>query len=733
MSSRAVKGRYNIKKKNGKVIALSILAVFAAIIISFAFGVSALANSWLEDLPDYTDSDAFNTSATSVVYASDGTTVLAEFQLENREPVEMDAISDYVKQGTVATEDERFYNHNGFDAMGTGRALVNNLTGGALEGGSTITQQLVRNTILSEEMTDISFKRKLREVYLALKMEEIYNKDDILLMYLNTINYGSGAYGIQAASERYFSKNASDLTLAEAATLVGIPQSPTYNNPINSPSNCLARRNLVLDRMTSNGYITPEEAEAAKAEELVLNPTEPSMTGIKAYPYFTSYVRNQLLNQSGKYAFSTADVFSGGLEIITTLDVNAQAAAEKAAAEKEKQAGEGFEVALAAIEPDNGYIRAMVGGNSESYEAQQVNMATGEGGSGRQPGSSFKTFTLVAALEEGINPETIIDAGESYKVEGTDQLVHNYDNADYGIRPIDSAFAVSSNTAFMRLIMSAGVDNVIDVAHRLGIKSDIQEVAGITLGISSVNPLEMANAYATIANGGTHYDPECVLTIKDRKGNVIVDNSSPEGERVIDEEIAVAALDVMEGVISNGTGKQARLSTKQPVAGKTGTTDDNKDSWFVGMTPQMAVAIWLGDRAPTYEEARPVKTTAASAFASFMNSILDGQEIRQWPVADDPDYQKNYIDEKNHIGKGSWVRYEEEKKEEEEAAAAAAAAAEAIPDTSTGRNPFDDSSDSSGSSGNSGGSGGSGTSTKPPSGGSSNPGSGAAPTRHDGV
>ena len=249
MSSRAVKGRYHIKKRNGKTIALSILAILVAVGLSFTFGITALASTWLEDLPDYTDSDAFNTSATSVVYASDGTTVLAEFQLENREPVEMDAISDYVKNGTVATEDERFYTHSGFDPMGAARALVNNLTGGALEGASTITQQLVRNTILSEEMTDISFKRKLREIYLALKLEETYGKDEVLLMYLNTINYGSGAYGIQAASERYFSKNADELTLAEAATLVGIPQSPTYNNPINSPSNCLARRNLVLDRM----------------------------------------------------------------------------------------------------------------------------------------------------------------------------------------------------------------------------------------------------------------------------------------------------------------------------------------------------------------------------------------------------------------------------------------------------------------------------------------------------
>lgn len=254
MGSRAIKGRYNIRKKNGKAIVLSILAIIAAVFISLFIGAAALANTWLQDLPDYTNSEAFSTSATSTVYASDGKTVLAEFQLENREPVEIDQVSEYVLNGTVATEDERFYTHQGVDLYGSMRALVNNIIGGALEGGSTITQQLVRNTILSEEMNEISFKRKLREMFIATKMEEMYSKDEILLMYLNTINYGSGSYGIQAAAERYFSKNASDLTLAEAATLVGIPQSPTYNNPIDHAENCLSRRNLVLDTPVSSGW-----------------------------------------------------------------------------------------------------------------------------------------------------------------------------------------------------------------------------------------------------------------------------------------------------------------------------------------------------------------------------------------------------------------------------------------------------------------------------------------------
>lgn len=664
MSSRALKGRYHIKKRNGQAIALSILGIILAAILACFVGVSALASTWLEDLPDYTNSDAFNKAATSTVYASDGKTVLAEFQLENREPVEADKISKYVYNGTVATEDERFFTHSGVDVMGTARAMVNNMLGRSLEGGSTITQQLVRNTILSEEMTEISIKRKVREMYLATKMEEKYSKDDILLMYLNTINYGAGAYGIEAASIRYFSKHAKDLTLAEAATLVGIPQSPTYNNPIDNPENCVNRRNVVLDRMVSNGYISKEEAQNAKAEQLVLEETKNSTNGILAYPYFTSYVRNQLFNEDGKYDFSVADVFEGGLSIVTTLDVNDQEAAEIAANNKRDSVGWEYEVGMVAIDPSNGYIKAMVGG--DDFENDQVNMATGEGSSGRQVGSSFKTFTLLAALEAGIDPETIIDASAKVEVPGSTD-VYNINKINYGTRSIKSAFAVSSNTAFMRLIMSVGVEPVIDVAKRMGITSDMQHVAGLTLGIASLTPLEMADAYATIANGGIHYDPECIIKITDHEGKVIVDNSKPEGERVLSQEVACAAIPIMEGVITEGTGTDARLANGQPAAGKTGTTEEEKDSWFVGITPQMSVAIWLGQRADNYADAKPVNNaTAASVFADFMDRILEGQSVVQFPTAATPKYDQNYKDDKNHIGKGTWYVDEEKKRQEEE-------------------------------------------------------------------
>ncbi len=652
MGSRAIKGRYHVKARSSKVVVISILGVLAAIIVAAAIGTWTLVDSWLDDLPDYSNANALNTSSTSVVYASDGTTVLAEFQLENRDPVSYDEISPYVLAGTVACEDERFYSHSGVDLIGTARALVNNLTGGSLEGGSTITQQLVRNTLLSDEMTDISLKRKVREMYLALKVEEMYSKDDILLMYLNTINYGSGAYGIEAASERYFSKHASDLTLAEATALIGIPQSPNNNDPIDHMENCLDRRKTVLARMVSNGMITQEEADEINNKKLKLKVKEISNSGIKKYPYFTSYVRNQLLNEDGKYAFNTAELFKGGLKIVTTLDVDDQKDAEQAALDKEAQAGSIYEVAMVAMDPDTGYIRAMVGG--KDYNESQINMATGEGSSGRQCGSSFKTFTLTSAIEQGINPETVIDAGYSVKLKGSDAVVYNSGKASYGTISIKQALAVSSNTAFTRLIMSVGVDKVKSMAQRLGITSAIQDTAGITLGIDSVTPLEMANAYSTIANGGTKYSPECILTIEDAYGNVIVDNSNPTGEQVISKEVARAVIDCLEGVVEEGTGTQARLTIDQVAAGKTGTTDDSKDSWFVGFTPQLCSAFWLGERVDNYADAHVVPTTVASAFSQFMSAALKGKATQDFFTADSPKYDDNYSDADNHIGSVYW-------------------------------------------------------------------------------
>ncbi len=651
MASRSMKNRPGAKKKHPKIGLLVALSVIAAVIVAGAMGVYALGSSWLQDLPDYEDADAFNTAQPTEVWDSSETVLLAKFQLENRDPVELDQMSSYVLQGTVATEDERFYEHGGFDIYGIVRAAVVTLTGSGREGASTITQQFVRNTILSDEMNDISLKRKVREMYLSVKIEEQYSKDEILRMYLNTINYGSGAYGIQAAAQRYFSKDASDLTLAEAATLVGIPQSPTYNNPIDNPDNCLTRRNLVLDRMLSNGYITQEEHDAAQVEPLVLNPTVPSNDGILAYPYFTSYVKQTLLE-----TYSDAEVFKGGFKVITTLDVSAQEAAEAAVAAKEENLNDAIQGSLVALDPDTGHVKALVGG--KDYSVSQVNLATGQGtdtnNPGRPCGSSFKVFTLIAALEAGIDPQTMVDCSSPATIPNTaytsSNPLENINNESYGTRSIQRAFAVSSNTGFVRLEMAVGVDKVASTAEKMGITSPLNAVASLTLGQQNVTMIDMAQAYAAIANGGTLYEAQPILQVYDSAGNLKVDNSAPEGERVITPEVAHAATEVMKTVVSSsdGTGTDAALPSGQEVAAKTGTSSAYHDITFCGITPQMAVTIWFGD--PSNVVQIPTSVSAGDVFRNFMTEVLDGQSLQSFPSAADPTYQSSYSNSTYRIG-----------------------------------------------------------------------------------
>ena len=336
-----------------------------------------------------------------------------------------------------------------------------------------------------------------------------------------------------------------------------------------------------------------------------------------------------------------------GARLVCRRGLLMQEAAEAAARKKEQAAGDNYEVAMVAIDPDNGYIRALVGG--KDYDASQVNMATGTGGSGRQAGSSFKTFTLVAAIEQGIDPQTMIDASATASLPGWE--VANINHTNYGTKSIADSFAVSSNTAFARLILSIGPDKVVDVAKRMGITSPLTATGSLTLGSESVTPLEMANAYATIANGGTHYDPECVERIVDRNDSIVVDNSSPKGVRAISAEVAHAATEVMKGVITKGTGQAAALSNGQVSAGKTGTSENYMDSWFCGITPQLSVAIWFGDRSDySHAQRVPSGMSAASTFPDFMNVVLKGKPTEDFPKAGDPQYKSNYEDTKYHIG-----------------------------------------------------------------------------------
>ena len=611
------------------------LAAFAGV-----HGTLRVMEGWTNDLPSIDDTDFTSHAQESVMYASDGETLLAQFQLEKRDPVTSDQVSAYAKQATVDTEDERFYDHPGVDLAGIARALVNNVLGGQLEGASTITQQLVRNTVLTQEANEISIERKVREAELAVEMENRYSKDEILLMYLNTINYGDGCYGIEAAAQNYFQVSAADLTLAQAATLAGIPQSPTYLNPKEYPDAALARRNLVLSRMCSNGDITVEERDAAQAEELNLNPApDAPEDGIYAYPYFTRYVRDLLLAENNPFGCSYADLFEGGLTVYTSLDPAMQDAAETACANQRARMDGSLDAALVAVDATNGQVKALVGGSGDS----KVNLATGTGGSGRQAGSTFKAFTLAAAIEQGVDPNTRIDCTSPMKIgeDGATEEWENFGNIDYGIRTIARATEVSSNTGYLRLSNAIGQQATTDMAHRLGVTSSVSTVYNTTLGTADVTPLEMASSYATLATGGVKHDPVVVTKIVDRDGTTIYE-APDTSERVLAEDVAGATTKVLRGVFDDdeGTAHGAAPANGQPVAGKTGTSSFFADYWLVGYTPTLSCAAWIGNPAGTIS--MPESMDADALWKEFMDVACALQPVTAFPETKDPAYNNAF-------------------------------------------------------------------------------------------
>ena len=610
------------------------IALFA---LALALSLGSVVDSWLQDLPDYESADAYLVAEPTIVYAADGTEI-AQYYLQNRRSVTLDDISDYVRKGTVDVEDERFYQHNGVDPQGILRAIASQLSGRS-EGASTITQQLVRNTVLSSEQFDQTLKRKVREAYIAIQMEKTYSKDQILNMYLNTIYYGEGAYGIEAASVTYFNKHASELTLAEAATLVGIPNSPSYYDPFVNPDACVERRNKVLGNMLEMGDITQEEYDEATAEELTLNPGSLQDETSGSYPYFTDYVKTLLQSD-----FDNDTILKGGLRVYTTLDPTYQEAAEEAVSTTLDSANnDRLSAALVCIDNDTGYVKAMVGGRD--YSSSQFNLATQ---STRQAGSSFKTFTLTAAISAGMNPNITLNCSSPMQITST-WTVKNYGNHQYGYRSLASATAISSNTAYAQVAEAIGADAIVDTAYSMGITSTLSRYLSITLGAVSVSPLEMCDAYSTLASGGLHRDAVCITKIEDRNGNVVYEHQD-NPTRAVSEAVAEAVTNVLEGVVANGaTGYYVAdyNTTNQPIAGKTGTSDDAEDLWFCGYTPQITCAVWSG-----YPDARVAVTvnggvgttqnTVQPIWTNFMNKVLAGVAREEFPTTTDTvDYKDN--------------------------------------------------------------------------------------------
>ena len=632
--------------------AVGVLGFLAMLAIALTVSLGALIESWLQDLPDYTSADAYLVAEPSEVYDAQGNTI-ATFYLENRQSVTQDHVSDYVLKGTVDVEDERFYQHNGIDPAGIVRAVFSQLAGRS-EGASTITQQLVRNTVLSDEQFDKTLKRKVREAYIAVEMEKMYSKDQILMMYLNTIYYGHGAYGIQAASKTYFDKNASDLTLAEAATLIGLPNSPSYYDPTVNPGACLQRRNKVLDNMLRLGHISQEDHDAAQAQPIELNLGDTNLDQEGTYPYWTNYVKGVLEGD-----FSTDTIVQSGLKIYTTIDPTYQEAAQ-AAVEKflSNSGNDELEQALVAIDPSTGYIKAMVGGRDYygSSSTAQVNAATAE----RQTGSSFKVFTLATALQAGMNPNIVINCNSPITIGGT--RFQNYGNDQYGYLSLTDATAISSNTGYLQVAEAIGIDNVVSMAKKMGVTGNLDPYLSTVLGSMSTSPLDMAASYATFASGGLKRDAVAITKIEDRNGNVVYEHQD-NPQQALDAGVAKAATEALETVISGskGTAKTMRNTLKidQPIAGKTGTTEYLDNLWFCGYTPQVSIAVWTGYKEGSKAvrinsgSGHPYNTSCLTA-AYFLNSVLDGVERADWPMADatDPSYKQNSTWDFSNTSKG---------------------------------------------------------------------------------
>ncbi|MBM6774249.1 transglycosylase domain-containing protein [Olsenella profusa] len=642
----------------------------ALLAVTLALSLGGVVSTWLEDLPDYTSADAFLVAEPTRVYDADGNEIVA-YYLQNRRSVGLDEISDYVKQGTVDTEDARFYQHNGVDLEGILRAVMVQLTGGS-EGGSTITQQLVRNTVLSDEQFENTLRRKVREAYIAIQMEKTYTKDQILNMYLNTIFYGNGAYGIEAASITYFNKHASDLTLNEAATLVGIPNSPTLYDPLANYDSCKSRRNVVLQRMLTAGTITQEEYDATCAEEIPLNPGQLT-DSTSTYPFFTDYVHNLLLQD-----FSADIIQQGGLRVYTTLDPQKQQIAEEAAASRIEAIGDpDVSAALVSIDNSNGYIVAMVGGQNYGTDLEagqsQVNMATAQ----RQAGSSFKTFTLLAAMMDGMSPTVRLDCRSPMQITPA-WPVANFNNNQYGIITLARATELSSNTAYGQVIEAIGVDKLVETAALVGIDSPIEPVPASVLGASGVTPLEMCEAYSTIASGGVHRNPVAISRIEDRNGNVVYEHAD-DAEQVVDSAIIEDLTEVLEGVVRAGYTTNyvaANFTANQPVAGKTGTSDEADNLWFCGFTPQLTTTVWVGKRDSNeavfiWGSYASTSNTAQPIWTEYMNKALEGEPRGEFPTSDhEATYKPNdswtFVGTASSVNSSGWTDTSDEDQDDSE-------------------------------------------------------------------
>jgi penicillin-binding protein 1A len=593
--------------------------LLVVVLMLVLFGVGAVAGmvaSYARNLPDISRMADYQPASSTRIFARDGT-LLASVYKENRVWVPIARIPPLVRDAFIANEDHNFYQHHGVDVGSIVRAGFADLTHQEFQGASTITQQLARRLFLNNE---VSISRKIQEALLAIEIERFYTKDEILERYLNIIYLGAGAYGVDAAAHTYFGSSVDRLTLAQAAMLAGIVAAPSDYSPFSNFELARDRERHVLDRMVESGYVTAAEADAAYDAPLgLISQRTPGLQGYR-YPYFTTYAIAQLQRIFGK-----SIVAEGGLQVYTTLDERMQQIAQEAVTWGVHRAiAEGIgahEAALVALRPSTGEILAMVGGVGFSL-GNQFNRAWQ---ARRQPGSSFKIYDYTAAIDDGIPATTIIDDSPvSYPMgDGTQWSPMDDDNSYMGAITLRQALVFSRNIVAVKLAERVGLDRIIDYAHRMGVTSPLEANLSLALGSSGLTVLDQATGYSTLANQGLHVDPTPFRLVKDSLGSVVLDDRFPDATDVVSAGTAYIMTSIFKDVIAHGTGYPNAVIGR-PAAGKTGTTSSFRDAWFVGYTPDLVAAVWLGndDYTPMVESYGG--NVPARIWARFMKAALAG-------------------------------------------------------------------------------------------------------------
>jgi penicillin-binding protein 1A len=597
---------------------------------------------------DPVDIDLDPLAQRSIVLAADGTDLAVLHREQNRSVVPLDDIPAVVVATVLAVEDKDFYDHGAIDVRSMVRALFTNVKAGDVrQGGSTITQQLVKNALLTSKQ---DFSRKIKEAVLSVRLEEQLSKREILERYLNTVYLGNGTYGVQAAAETYFGKDAKSLDQADAALLAGMIKNPTGYDPIRHPRAAKRRLGEVVQRLQAVDAVDDATGAAILARPL---PTESHSTLPKPDDYFVDEVVQRLLADAtlGKTEGERYNaLFKGGLTIKTTLDPRLQADAKDAVAKTLPNTDGKFTAALVSIEPATGAVRALVGG--PGFEQSKYNIATR--GLGRQVGSSMKPFVLAAAIDEGISPKSTINGAGKCSIPnpgGTPDPyeAENFEGEAAGVESLYDATKHSVNCAYLRLGQIVGIDKVIAMAHRLGITADLPSIPSLPLGTGEIRPIDMASAYATFAAEGLYREPYFVQEIIDRHGKVLYRHED-EPERAITTEAAREVTDVLRGVVTGGTGTAARFKNRRPAAGKTGTTAEHGDAWFVGYTPELSTAVWMGSPIGRVEMkgVGGVRKVTGGSFPARIWQAFMGPALADVPIHD--------FTKPEFVGKGTYLK-----------------------------------------------------------------------------